>query len=225
MTRTVFYGFGAFVGALRGQSQCAWWDDDPVRYGWDPAALIPVDLARNPSAVRAGTLHVDDIEVDDHRIDGGLTTIGPLWPSGSTIGQCWLSEPYYTRLTRRPPRQPASSGGDAYDYESTSILYWDGELGGRRFYGFHANITQTAGSIALVQIWAGGTGRIPNRAPAGAWWLDLSAVAHPIDPIATQIAPGGPPTGALFLDSITTRSLMLPMTKRPLLSGQDDYPA
>jgi hypothetical protein len=214
MTRTVFFGFGAYVGAITGLSTCRFWDDDPRLVGWAATAQVPVDLARNPSAVRAGTLAIDDIQVDDHRVDGGLTT----------IGQCWLSEQYYASLANRPPRHPASAPADAHDYELTSMLYWDGPLGGRRFYGFHARIAQTAGTVALVEIWAGGTGKITGRAPAGAWWLDLAQVAHPVEPGVTEIAVGATQLGALFLDSVTTRSLMLAMTKRPIGTGADDYP-
>jgi len=58
MARTVFFGFGAFVGAIRGTTQIEWWADDPALSGFAATALIPVDLARNPSAARAGTIPV-----------------------------------------------------------------------------------------------------------------------------------------------------------------------
>ena len=215
MSRTVFYGFGGFVGCLTGETTCEWWPDEPATLKWSKSALIPIDLARNPSAMRAGRLKsIADIDVDDHRIDGGLTTIGPRWPSGATIGQIWLSENYYTSLPNKPPRHPASAAGDAYDYELTSILCWDGDHAGRRFIGFHAKIVDTNAPLARVQIWSGGTARTGGR-PAGEWWLDLTRAAHPVDPIATQIELGGQLEGALFLDSLTVRSLTLALSKRP----------
>jgi len=223
MTRTVFYGFGAYVGAIDGLTTCSWWADDPASLKWSRQALVPVDLAKNPSAVRAGTLKVDDIEVDDHRVDGGLTTIGPRWPGGSPIGQVWLSDTYWNSLGNKPDRHPASAGGDAYDYELTSILYWVGPLAGRRFYGFHAKIVNCNGPLAQVEIWSGGTARGKQPA-AGTWWVDLASSAHAVDPIATQIAIGGQQEGALFLDAPTARGLMVAYVKKPPGFGADFYP-
>jgi hypothetical protein len=88
MARTVFFGFGAFVGAIKGPTQIEWWADDPALSGFSASALIPVDLANNPSAARAGTIAIGAIEVDDHRVDGGLTTVGPRFPLGATVGAC-----------------------------------------------------------------------------------------------------------------------------------------
>lgn len=219
MSRTVFYGFGGFVGCLTGETTCEWWPDEPATLKWSRSPLIPVDLARNPSAMRAGRLKsIADIDVDDHRIDGGRTTIGPRWPSGSTIGQVWLSETYYASLGNRPPRLPAGLAGDAYEYELTSILYWDGPLAGRRFDGFHARILDSSGPLARVEIWNGGTGRAHGPS-AGVWWLDLPSVAHPVDPIATQIDIRGPLEGALFLDLRTARSITLRDVKLPPVQG------
>src|SRR4051812_27230510 len=100
MSRTTFYGFGAYVGALNGLTKCAWWDDDPAGvYNFAPAALVPVDLSQNLAAARAGTISYKDIQVDDHRQDGGSTTIGPFFPTGTMIGACWLSDTYYQSLS------------------------------------------------------------------------------------------------------------------------------
>ena len=224
MTRTVFFGFGAYVGTISGQTTCSFWPDDPQSLGWSTAALVPVDLARNPTAVRTNNIQVTDIDVDDYRLDGGLTGIGPLWPGGQTISAVWLSETYYNSLgANKPPRQPASAPNDAHDYELTSILYWDGPMADRRFFGFHAKILSTQGPLSHVKIWHAGTSKVPGQPHAGIWWLDLAAVAHPVDPIATQIAPGGVTEGALFLDSPTASSLLLRMPKRPTSSGSGDF--
>jgi len=224
MSRTTFYGFGAYVGSLRGLSECAWWDDDPVlTYKFAQAALVPSDLSMNPSAVRAGKIGIKEIQVDDHRQDGGLTTIGPLFPTGATIGQIWLSQQYYESLPNKPPRQPASGPDDGYDYESTCYLFWDGEQGDRRFYGFHAHIAQVKGPLSQVEIWEGGTGKIRGRGPQGTWWLDLAAVALPPGPDGSEISQAGE-TGALFLDTTATRSLTLRGPKKPLEMGEILYP-
>ena len=225
MTRTVFYGFGAYVGTITGQTTCSFWPDDPQSLGWAAKAQIPVDLSKNPTAVRQNQISVADIQVDDHRLDGGLTGIGPRWPGGQPIGACWLSETYWSSLgASKPSRQPPSAPDDAHDYELTSILYWDGDLAGRRFFGFHAKILSTQGPLARVQIWHGGTARGPGHPPAGVWWLDLAQVAHPIDPIATQIEPGKVTEGALFLDAPTGRQLQLMGPKRPPAAGSELLP-
>ncbi len=224
MSRTTFYGFGAYVGSLKSLSECSWWDDDPVRiYNWSQAALVPVDLSMNPSAVRAGRITLAEIQVDDHRQDGGMTTIGPMFPTGAVIGQCWLSQQYYESLPNKPPRQPASAPDDGYDYESTCYLFSDGEQGDRRFYGFHARIAQVRGPLSQVEIWAGGTGKITNRGPEGTWWLDLAAVSLPPGPDGTQIAAQND-KGALFLDSRTTHTIALRMPKKPPYLGDSTYP-
>ncbi|CAN5852501.1 hypothetical protein BH11MYX3_BH11MYX3_04380 [soil metagenome] len=222
MSRTTFYGFGAYVGSIRGLTECAWWDDDPVRvHAFSQAALVPVDLSKNLTAARAGTIPYADMQCDDHAQDKGLTTIGPMFPGGAVIGACWLTEDYYGRLSNKPPRQPASAPDDAHDYELTSYQYYGGEQGDRRFYGFHARIIGTNGPLTNVEIWDAGTGKIANRAPAGTWWLDLARVALPAAE-GTNVAANAP--GALFLDAATAKSLGLRGPKRPPDQGTADLP-
>ena len=216
MSRTVFFGFGAYVGALKSLTECSWWDDDPATvYKFAQTALVPVNLAMNLSAARAGKIKYDDVQCDDHRQDGGQTTIGAMFPTGATIGACWLSEQYYQKLPNKPPRQPVSAPNDAYDYELTSYQYYGGELGDRRFFGFHANFGTTKAGLTQVDIWNAGTGRTKQPA-AGTWWLDLTQVA----------APGYPASGSgpLFLDAATTKTLMLAGPKRPPNMGDVDFP-
>jgi hypothetical protein len=222
VSRTVFYGFGAYIGAIKSATACDWWPDDPATLKFASSALIPTDLACNVTAVRNGKIGLGALQVDDHRIDGGMTTIGPLFPGGVTIGAVWLAETYYNTLGNRPPRQPPSYPIEAYDYELTSILYWDGPLAGRRYHGFYAKIVSMNGTLSLVEIWNPGTGKAGGN-PAGSWWLDLAAGAHPIDPIATQISKVGQ-DGALFLDEQTTAGLKLTGPKRPAGQGNDYLP-
>ncbi len=222
MSRTTFYGFGAYVGSVRSLTGCAWWDDDPVRvHGFLQSALVPVDLAKNLSAARAGTIAYDDMQCDDHRQDGGLTGIGPMFPGGVMIGACWLTEQYYSKLPNKPPRQPASAPDDAYDYELTSYQYYGGEQNDRRFFGFHARIVGTNGPLTNVEIWHGGTGKIGGGTSAGTWWLDLAVVALPAS-AGTSAAASAP--GALFLDAATAKSLALREPKRPPDLGELEFP-
>lgn len=225
MTRTVFYGFGAFVGSISGLRTCSWWPDQPANLGWSTAAMVPIDLAKTPMAARANQIPIADIQVDDHILDGGLTGLGPRWPGGQPISSCWLTETYWLSLgANKPPRQAPGVAGDSHDYEWAAIQYWNGELGDRRFIGFHARILSAQGGLAHVQIWTAGTGKIPGQPPVTVAWLDLAQVAHPVDPIATQISIGGQTEGALFLDADTTKSLQIARTKRPAGQGFERVP-
>jgi hypothetical protein len=218
VSRTTFYGFGAFVGSITGLAQCAFWDDDPVRiYKFSQGSLIPVDLGKNVSAAKAGTIPWQDVQCDDHRQDGGLTQIGPMFPTGTMIGACWLSESYYQTLAVKPSRQPQSAPNDAYDYELTAYQYWGGELGDRKFQGFHAKVLTTAGALTQVEIWHGGTGKTGGPS-AGVWWLDLAQVSL-LPGAGNTVSPAG---GALFLDTTTVKQLGLFGPKKPPNMGSDD---
>src|SRR4051812_28405019 len=98
--RSVFYGFGGWVGTITGATACQWWPDDPneATIQWDRAKLIEVDLDRNPAAFRTGRIGVEDIQVDDKASDGGLTRLGPTWPTGSMINSVWLESRFYDKL-------------------------------------------------------------------------------------------------------------------------------
>ena len=218
-TKIVFYGFGAYIGAIRGTTQCDWWADDPASLNWSPNLLVPTNLAKNPAAARAGTIRVADIECDDHRIDGGLTTIGPRFPQGKMVGALWLAETYWNSLPNKPAR-PTST--DGHDYEHTSILYLDGPMAGRRFYGLHAKVVGTQGPLSRVLVWHGGRSKIDQ--PIGPFWLDLAQVAHPVEPGATQVGVSGPQEGALFLDDATARQLTIMAPKIPKSEGFDLFP-
>jgi hypothetical protein len=215
--RTVFYCFGAYVGQLTGTTQVSWWPDDPVATGFPQQRLIPIDLAKNPTAARAGTIQIQDIQVDDDRANGGLTSVGPRFPGGQMIGAMWVAETYLKTLGAN---QPSASSADAYDYELMATLYWK-ELGDRRFNGFHAEIVAPPqGNLVLVDIWNGGTAKSGAK-PAGRWWLDLDAVS---DPNYTTISAKGPQSGALFLDRQTSSQLQLFYIKRPAGLGFDAFP-
>src|SRR5690606_23496994 len=158
---------------------CAFWADDPNNLKFDHGQLITVDLARNPAAYAAGTISFEELEVDDAPGDGGLTKLGPIWPTGSTINGVWLESTFYDKLSNRPPFPQPALGCHAY--ELTTVVDWDvaGRRIQRRFWGCHAEISSEQGSLALCTIWTPGT-VISRQPPAGTWWLDLAAQADPI---------------------------------------------
>lgn len=214
MTRTVFYGFGAYVGTINGQRVCSWWADDPVNLNWAPSLLVPVDLAKNPASARSGTIPVADVIVDDDITDGGLTAIGPRYPLGRGVGACWIRDTYWNSLgTNKPPRQV---GTTFYDYELTSVQYWDGELGDRRFFGLHAEILDAQGSLSQVKIWQPGWAKPPSQQVAAIAWLDLSQCS---DPNFTTIQ-SPRDKGALFLDRTTAVALTV---RRPKIPASEGY--
>jgi hypothetical protein len=174
--------------------------------------LYSVDLAKTPSAAIAGYIKVDEIDVDDHVTNGGRTTIGPLWPGGTVIGACWVSDSYLAKLGHRRPS--LAIGGDGHAYEYTVIRYFGGEQQDRRFHGFHANLLQTHNHLSLVEIWHPGTGAGAAK-PHGPWWLDLTAHADPSTPPLTPNQPG-----ALHLDSKAARTLPMSYVKLPQYTGE-----
>ena len=200
MTKVTFYGSPAWVGGIQSPTVCEWWNNDPAQLNWDRALLYTVDLSMTPSAATAGRIKPSQIDVDDHVTNGGRTTIGPMWPSGTSVGACFVSDGYIARCAHKGKSGvPAAMNGSNYEY--TTIQYFDGEQHNRRFHGFHANVLQTNGGLSLVQIWNPGTGT-GGGAPAGTWWLDLGVTT---DPNSTPLSQGKP--GALYLDVATTRQL------------------
>jgi hypothetical protein len=212
MSKVTFYGLPAWVGAIHGPTICQWWRHDPAQLSWDRALLATVDLARTPSAALAGHIQVSEIEVDDHVGRGGRTTIGPLWPGGTAIGACWVSDQYLAR-TGVSAQATVPPGATGHGHEYMMIHYFDGEHGNRRFHGFHARLLQQHGQLSLVELWHPGTGAGPAQ-PAGSWWLDLGASADPgTPPLATnQPAP-------VFLDASTVGGIKMINPKLPPYLG------
>lgn len=228
-TRSVFYAVPAFVGALTGERQCGFWPIHPTTASWDPTKLIPVDLTRSPQGVRDGHIVPSDIQVDDHLVgqpDPGLTTIGPRFPDGEIQGAAWLEASYYASLPAaiQPPRVPTATpvAMQCHDYELTSVLYWDGPLANRRFYGCYAQIViANQAGLTQVTIWPPGKSLAPGVQPVGSYWIDFARSAHPSEPGFTQIGPGAadPKQGALFLDRPTSVAIALAGPKVPPFLG------
>lgn len=208
MTRVTFHGLPAWVGAIHSPTVCEWWDRDPAELGWDRSRLRKVNLARTSSAALAGEIPVSQVEIDDHVTEGGRTTIGPLWPGGTDIGACWVSERYVLRA-----ELPARS------HEFQMVQYFDGEHQNRRFYGFHACMIAVQGRLSLVEVWHPGAGA-EGAPPAGSWWIDLAADA---DPGAPRLAPNRP--GPLYLDRRSLRELATFDPKLPPFRGGFAFPA
>jgi len=187
MSKVTFHGLPAWVGAIHSPTVCDWWSDDPAQMRWDRTLMNTIDLAMTPAAATAGRIKPAQIEADDFTGHGGRTTIGPLFPGGTSIGACWVSDHYLTKLggKLRPGVRPGVSG---HDYEWTFVQYFDGEQHNRRFYGFHANLVDTQNHLSLVQLWNPGTGA-GSAKPAGAWWLDLAADTDPSAPPLTKNKP------------------------------------
>jgi hypothetical protein len=216
MTRTVFYGFGAYVGTINAQRQCAWWPDDPNALNWTNSLLVPTDFSKTPSAARQGAIPVSDIIVDDDILAGGLTELGPLFPLGRPVAACWLRDTFWDQLgANKPPRLP---NNDWYDYELTSVQYWDGELDNRRFFGFHGEILGVHATLSQLKLWHPGWAKGPSPRVAAVAWLDLSQVT---DPNFTTLHDQGD-RGAVFIDRDTVQSLSVSRPKLPTGAGYGD---
>jgi len=226
--RSVFYGMGAWVGHQTSVTGCRWWPNDPgaIAPPFDPQRLITTDLSKSPQAVRDGRIQIANIEVDDPPLYGGGTKIGPTWPTGSTWNSIWIESSKYNALSAIAKPHRINYGMQCREYELTTVLYWDGPLKDRRFWGFRSAITSEQGGQALVSIWPPGRSGIPGQLPVGTWWLDLSAVAHPIEPGFTEVGVGlgVPKNGALFLDSRTVTNLQIQDPKIPVACAADQYP-
>lgn len=208
MARSVFYGVSAFVGTIKGKTTCSFWADDPnnlnPKFDTSPSSLFTFDLSKTPEAVRRGDIPMpvpgtpNLVEVDDFAgyRTGGLTTIGPVFPGGATVGLCYIEESRCGALGQYDPRK----AGPGQPYEWCTLVEYDGALAGRRFHGFHAQIRSHVGSVAIVSLWARGTSG--TKAPMGTWPIDLATLAHPVAAGFTQIgvAQGNPQVGALFLE-------------------------
>lgn len=201
---------GGFLGRIDGETRCAFWAEEPIDHGFDPARLIAVDLALTPKAALAGRIGWDDVQVDDcftgptGQVSG--TTLGPRWPELQVCGVVWLEQRFVTRLPAelRPACPPKELHGRAYEF--TSALYpphVDDARAGRRYAGHHAEILEERGTLARVAVWPPGTSARAHATPFKLW-IDLaSAEQCDAGPESlTEIGAGAAPkAGALFLHS------------------------
>ena len=206
----MFLGTGGFLGRIDGETRCAFWVDEPVDHGFDPARLIHVDLARTPAAAAANQIGWDDVQVEDcytgpNGTIGG-TTLGPRWPELRLGGAIYLERGFARALPAalRPPCPPA--GMSAHRYECMTTVYWphvDDPRAGKRYAGHYAEIVREQGTLAQVAVYPPGKSRAPGAQPA-TMWIDLASSdqcdAGPGS--LTAIGTGNAPKhGALFLIS------------------------
>lgn len=215
-TVTKFFGFGAFVGAVRGLRLVDWWPEDPAKLGWDGSKLISTDLSRSPLGVVDRRISIAQVDVDDHLTNQGLTRIGPRYPQGEMVGAIWLSETFYNGIpaAKRPPRD---QNGDGNVYELTSLLYWDGDRPGRRFFGFRGKITGVDGTSIKLDVWHGGRGRV-----TGEVGKPVQIDSADVDPTHSTITKPGD-DGAIYIEDKKARELQLMSPKKPESSGFDFY--
>jgi hypothetical protein len=223
MTRSLFYCFGGTVGSMTGRTTCGFWPDEPDLLQWDPAKLVPVDLGKNPEAVRQGLIKPPEVQCDDYAGYnlGGGTQIGPMWPTGRINGAIWLEEVYYRSLGIVQPPWPVP-GSQGRPYELQSVLYWDGPYAGRRFNGIYGELLpQQQGTRTLVALWERGGSLVPGKQRFGTFWLDLAQDVLPISSTLTEVGLGAgePKAGALFIDSKVMGAMAVPMTKSPRWLG------
>lgn len=176
--RSIFLGVCAYLGRIDGETRCAFWAEEPVDHGFDPARLIAVDLARSPSAARLGRISWDAVEVDDcfTATHGGLdgTTLGPRWPELQIMGVVCLERGHRERLPDAVRPEWPQRGIPGRDYEHTTVLYWPGTRdprAGKRYAGHHARIVEERGSLARVAVYPPGTSQ--TSASPITMWMDL----------------------------------------------------
>jgi hypothetical protein len=211
MTRCVFVGTGGFLGRIDSETRCAFWADEPVDHGFDPARLIEIDLARTPSAAAAKEIAWEDVQVDDCFTgpNGAVcgTTLGPRWPELRLGGAVYLERGFADSLPAGlRPRCPPP-GMDAEPYECMTTVYRpdiDDPRAGNRYAGHCAEVLQERGSLVRVAVYPPGRSRLPGIRPV-TMWIDLNSSEHcDAGPGSlTTIGAGwdAPKRGALFLIS------------------------
>jgi hypothetical protein len=212
--RVTFYAFPAFVGRITAVRYVDWWPNDPNTIGWG-SPMIGTDLSKTPWAAARNECSYREIQCDDHRTDEGLTSIGPRFPQGTSVGGMWLSD-FYLRVLAE--RAPVFAPPDCWPYELTSLAYIDPPNRPQRFYGFHAKIVNMSGTVAEVELWQPGRSKVER--PFGCYWFDLAQDAHPVAAGATQISQTGQ-EGALFLNEVATTKTGPRFPKIPYWLGAD----
>lgn len=208
--RCVFVGTPGFLGRIDGETRCAFWAEEPVDHGFDPALLIEVDLGRTPSAAVAKEIGWDEVQVDDCFTgpNGALsgTTLGPRWPELQLGGAVYLERGFLATLPAelRPACPPAGMSGQSYECMTT--VYWpdgDDPRAGSRYAGHCAEILDEQGSLARVAVYPPGRSDQPDVRPVP-MWIDLASPeqcdAGP-DSLTTIGVGSAPKRGALFLIS------------------------
>jgi hypothetical protein len=208
--RCVFVGTGAFLGRIEGETRCAFWTEEPVDHGFDPARLITVDLAMTPSAAAAGEIAWDAVQLDDcfagPNGTAGGTTLGPRWPEIRLEGAVYLERGFLETLppALRPACPPVGMSGRVCEF--TTAVYrprQDDARAGQRYAGHYAEVLEERGTLARLAVYPPGHSLRPNARPLTMWIDMASAEQCDAGPDSlTEIGTGDAPKhGAVFLIS------------------------
>jgi hypothetical protein len=208
--RSVFVGTPAFLGRIDGETQCAFWSEEPVDHDFDPELLIEIDLKLTPSAAAAKEITWEQVQVDDcftgpNGVVSG-STLGPAWPELRLAAAVYLEHRFWAALPagRRPACPPAGMSGHAF--ECMNVVYRpdvDDPRAGRRYAGHCAQILDERGSLAQVAVHPPGRSEEPDTPPV-TMWIDLASPEQcdaGTDSLTTIGVGNAPKRGALFLIS------------------------
>ncbi|HWU86747.1 MAG TPA: hypothetical protein VN253_05715 [Kofleriaceae bacterium] len=217
MSEIVFYGVPAFVGRVETLQVVYIWCDDPSRAPYsapDPSRLIRIDFAKS--------LTPDNwtAELDAHRIDGGLTNIGPDIPFGSLQGAIYCVKSKWDECMDKGGWKP-SVGEMECQYQCLARLADGPSI--ERFHGFRAKVVRAASSrVVLLDIYKAGDPETPQRQ----MWVDLYDDASCLSPEGgyTTIDPATPNSRAIFFSSKFIKSVGLTIPKLPPGYGSGTWP-
>ena len=155
-----FIAVPAFVARVGSREVCSF---ATARDAFDPARWIEVDLSKNPHEVELAS-----VQIDAHRSQGGLTSIGPAFHLGSYYGAAFLAEPFYRRcqaegkIANWPPAPE-----EEYQYQTVAEEIAPRKL--RRYYGFKATVMEARHPLYKVQVW-----QVSGAEPQKTMWIDLA---------------------------------------------------
>ncbi len=213
VTQLVLTGVPSFVGVVDGATTVQFFID---QQDFDPAHLIPVDLAKNPSLPPAQWATGVDV---DTTTDGGYTTIGPRFHNGAHVGAVYLADRLYAKygaaLASWPP-----AGDELYQYRAVLRAAGDGTV--TRFHGFKVSVRASqAPALALLEFIP--TGGSPGAPTNPMRWIDLNDPTV-VDPAAngfTQVTPTTPvgTVGSLFITAAAMQNQGMSSPKVPKFYG------
>ena len=223
--KSVFFGFGAWVGRIDGETRCAFWSRHPSEVNYDQVLLVPVDLLLAPATAQQGRIDWDQIQLDDLRdanVANGVTTLGPWFPDGNVTGAVYLEHSYWERL--RPEIRPVfpPAGYAARDYEFMTVVYRSGTenpRAGVRYHGYHGRIVSVLGSgKARVAVYPAGSSMGSDPPVEVTVDFGSKVVDARVDEggkTEIGLGPNDPQEGAIFLDLAWARSVGIQETKKP----------
>lgn len=201
MQRTTFYGIGAYIASFTGGRTCTFIanirNGQAIDYA-DPAARVPLDLDKTPSAIQTGGGDWKTAEVDDRGLDGAgaklsfnpltfkttegalITTFNPFdEKDGASNGAAYISKQHFGNNRSaivRPGEVWPPAGFKEYELVSTHYtnnMNENGERRGLRFHGFHAEVDDevSAGGRTLLKVRVKFTNQM-----RGPFWIELTSL-------------------------------------------------